>query len=395
MRTFKYLVLTVIAIFAISFAVSAEIVKEDGVYKETVVKEFDVTPGGTLMASTNEGSIKAVLSSDSKVHVTIYKIADVSSEERAKEEFDNLDIKMEKDGNDVIVKIEFLDNKRKNKVDLNLEVSVPANYNSSLSTGGGSIKVSDLIGDVSTKTGGGSIALGNITGKVNANTGGGSIKIGDIKNGFVKANTGGGSISIDNVEMDVNANSGGGSISVAQVGGSAHVNTGGGSIVIGPTKGDIVANTGGGSIKMKEAIGKVSANSGGGSINVDGSGGEVSVNTGGGSINIDSAKGKISASTGGGSIMAKFLGYGDFESKGVKLVTGGGKITLYIPADLKATINAKIEIDDEPESDIISEFSLKKVKEDDEVIMKGDINGGGPEIFIRTADSDIEIKKLK
>jgi hypothetical protein len=146
---------------------------------------------------------------------------------------------------------------------------------------------------------------------------------------------------------------------------------------------------------MKETIGKVSANSGGGSINVDGAGGEVIVRTGGGSINIDSAKGKISASTGGGHILAKFLGYGDFASKGIKLVSGGGKITLYIPADLQATINAKINIEDEPDSDIISDFSLKKAKDDDEVIMKGDINGGGPEIYIRTADSDIEIKKLK
>ncbi len=374
--------------------VSADFEKDGKYWVETINKTFKVEKNGTCYLKTDEGSVKVLASSDSDVHVKIFKKADADSAKEAVEAFEGFDFTLQQKGNDVWVELDVDDDD--NDTHVSYELMIPENYNISLKTGGGSISVADMTGNVNASTGGGSIKVGNVTGEVKTNTGGGSVTVGDVKNGMVHVNTGGGSITLSNVEKDVKANTGGGSISVKEIGGVAAVNTGGGSIKIGPTTGKVVANTGGGSIRIEKSGGDVKANTGGGSIAVNGSKGSVKINTGGGSLSIVEAMGYLAANTGGGSIKANFLGFESAEKKGVTLKTGGGSIDLGIPSDIKATIKITINLDDKDAKEIKfkNDFNLKTTVKGDEIIVEQDINGGGPTIELETTDSDVMVRKL-
>jgi len=258
----------IMVLFLSCLIASAQIIEEGGSYVQEITESFEVSEGGALSVETIFGSIKVNLSEDRNVKVTIKEIVGVSSEEKAKELFEKLDVIIEQSANDVFVTVKKKKRfRRLKKLRLSFELSVPRNYNTDLNTGGGSITIHHLKGNAEAKTGGGKIKMHNISGNA-------------------KASTGGGSIAIEGVLKNVSA------------------------------------KTSGGSIKIMDSEGHVTANTGGGSVRVGGSNGPVTVNTGGGSIDIKEAQGSVSANTGGGSIKAEVLGLKE-KSNQIKLSSGG------------------------------------------------------------------------
>ncbi len=212
-------------------------------------------------------------------------------------------------------------------------VTVPKEYNLDLSTAGGSISVDDLNGKVDVKTSGGSLAFGNINGPVNGKTSGGSIKLQECK-------------------------------------GTVMVNTSGGSISIGQVKGDVEAKTSGGSIKIDKASGSVIAK------------------TSGGSIKIEEVMGDIQASTSGGSVTAHIT-----EQPGgdCSLTTSGGSVKIHLSESIKANVDAKTS-----GGKVITDLPVKttvqgEVKKNH---LQGTINGGGPELYLRTSGGNIYINEI-
>lgn len=337
----KRLCFIIMVLFLSCSVASARIIKEGGDYVQEIAEAFEVSGGGTLFVEAIFGSMKANLSEDGNVRVSIKEIADVSSEEKAKELFEKLDVIIRQSGNDVFVNVK----KKKRfsgikKLRLSFELSVPRNYNVGLNTGGGTIDVVELVGDADLNSGGGSITMRHIEG-----------------NG--EAKTGGGSIEIEGVSKNVSA------------------------------------KTGGGSIEIMGSEGHVSANTGGGSVRVGGSNGPVSVNTGGGGIDIEEAKGSISANTGGGSISAEILRLQE-KSDEIKLSSGGGSLTLHIPEDLPGSFDVELKLR-RPKKDyrIISDFPLEIHEHSSKKTASGDINGGGHRISLKTTNGNIKIKKLE
>ena len=157
------------------------------------------------------------------------------------------------------------------------------------------------------------------------------------------------------------------------------------------------ARTGGGGISVEGSGGPVVAKTGGGSISVDGSGGPVVVKTGGGSISIEEARGYIEAKTGGGSITAE-LAIDDPEvDTHCTLETGGGDITIYLPAELQATIDAELRLKRPKRTyTITSDFPLEiegDPDSSDRLTARGTMNGGGGLIRLRTTNGDVRIEK--
>ena len=328
---------------------------------------FDVKPGGTLNVVSDAGSIDVETWKQNAVRVIVRNAQRYDSNE--------LELRVEKHGDDVDIRADIRGSRRNMRI--SFRIMVPDQYHVDLHTGGGSIEVDD------------------ITGEVQVETSGGSIRIGDVIGGSVNADTSGGSINIGNVDGDVDANTAGGSIRVGNVGGNGDIRTAGGSIRVGMVQGPLSVHTSGGSIRLDGSEDSVRADTSGGSINIKRSAGSVEASTSGGSITIGEAGGYIEADTAGGSIEATLSVSADDSH--ITLESSGGDITLTIPAGHAATVNADLRVSRRYRGDyrIYTDFPLTIEDENERrIIGRGDINGGGASIRLSTSNGDISILSL-
>ncbi len=384
-------------------------------WAETIDRVIDVGKGGTLVLNVDGGGLEIESWDKEGVRVIIKKTADVYTEDEAKKVLESYRVDITKSGDNVEVTTES-PNRRSRSLDLSIRVVVPRPYSINVKTGGGGIEIDDIDGNVTARSGGGGIEVGRITnGSVDVQTGGGSISIVSITNGDGRAVTSGGGINVGPVTGDLEVKTSGGGIDVDKVGGdlivetgggglsinanarSVTAETGGGGISIDGSKGPVSARTGGGGISIEGAQSEVRANTGGGGIDVDGSGGPVVVNTGGGGIHINGARGYIEAETGGGAIKAELVIDDPEVDTHCDLQTGGGDITIILPAKLQATIDAEIRLQRPRRTFTIeSDFALQIEGDPDrsnELTAHGSINGGGDLIRLRTTNGDIRIKR--
>lgn len=393
----------ILLLLTLSVGMITTVVKSE---TENIEKSFKVKSGGTLDIKSDQGSIKVETWNKKKVEILVKKKA------RNKDRLKGFKVKFEQKGNQILVDG---DGERNNRVSLKYIVKVPKEFNLDLNTGGGSITVDDISGEIKVDTSGGSISIGDvIKGAVDADTSGGSIKVGNV-GGNLKVNTSGGSISLGKVSGTSSIDTSGGSISLESGGNDVEAETSGGSINIGPVKGkvdvdtsggsitiemadEVKANTSGGSISIEGSKGSVDIDSSGGSLFVGSSGGPVKAETSGGNIKILQAKGFIEADTSGGKIEAEMILADKSADTHVTLESSGGSITLYISKSLAASVSATLEITRNARRDyrIYSDFPLtiKGDNNSDKITAKGDINGGGDKIRIDTTNGDIHIKML-
>lgn len=351
---------------------------------QKVEKIFTAASSGTLVLDSDRGSIKVETWDQKAVEILVFKKA--STQNR----LDNFEVTFEQNGR--IIEVEGDGGSR---VSVEYEIRVPKEFDLDLKTGGGSISIGDIKGDVKVKTSGGSIKTGNVDGDVDVDTSGGSIKLGNIT-GKSKIDTSGGSITVKQGGIELNAETSGGSINIGPSMGDVDVDTSGGSIKIGASKGKIKAHTSGGSITVAGSSESIDINTSGGSLTVASSGGPVKAKTSGGNIKIKQVKGSIEARTSGGKIEAEMILADNSADTHINLRSSGGSITLYIPKNLAASISASLEITRSANRDynIYSDFPLD-IKGEDDITGKGDINGGGDRIILDTVNGDIHIRYLQ
>ncbi|WP_232299983.1 DUF4097 family beta strand repeat-containing protein [Colwellia sp. MT41] len=151
-----------------------------------------------------------------------------------------------------------------------------------------------------------------------------------------------------------------------------------------PQNYNVDINTSGGSIEIENLTGKVDAYTSGGSISLEDLQGDVDIKTSGGSLDLDNIIGKINAKTSGGSIKLKLP---TNPSKDSNLKTSGGSITAYLAKDVAVNLTAKTS-----GGRVSSEFVVngKTTKRS----IEGTINGGGPELVLKTSGGSVRIKKI-
>lgn len=296
-----------------------------------IVKEFNVNPDGTLRIETDLGSIEVQTVSADRVTVEVFK--EVKGWFRGKGALKNFEVSMDQSGDDVRVSGKWSGGKWRgaNGLHVKFVIKVPKRYNVDLKTSGGSVSVDDL------------------EGKVNARTSGGSLHFGSIR-GPVVGYTSGGSISLESCVGD------------------ADIHTSGGSIRIGDVEGSVDARTSGGSVSIEKAEGNVIAK------------------TSGGSIHVEEVMGAIEAITSGGSVSATI----SRQPKGrCMLKTSGGSVNVVLSDDIAVDLNASTSsgrvICD---MDVTVQGKISKNK------LVGKINGGGPELYLRTSGGKITIQKM-
>lgn len=357
-----------------------------------VTKSFKVKKGGQLVVDVEDAA--------ADITIKVWGKGEVLVKASGIPEDDLDDMEISASGNTVSIEY-YGDGRWRRYRHVTIQVHVPSEFDLDLSTSGGDIEVDDTIrgtveaatsggdidvrdvdGELTLHTSGGDVTAGNVTGDAELKTSGGDIEIGDAS-GRVKVMTSGGDIYVGTVTKDLEAKTAGGDITVGDVGGYASVSTAGGDIQLGKVSGTAQLRTAGGDIELLSATGKVKAQ------------------TAGGDIQCEDITGSIDAETAGGDIVCELKPGGN---RGSNFNTAGGDIELYIPADAKVTIEARIRLrghwydddDDYDAYDIYSDFKpTKKDKSRKTITAQFVLNGGGKPIHVETTNGDIEIRKLR
>ncbi|MFO7891482.1 MAG: DUF4097 family beta strand repeat-containing protein [bacterium] len=393
--TIRFLV--ILLSFSFLSVVSAQELRQEGKYwVGEITKRFQVSDTGILIMDKIQGNVTIRSWTKKEVLIKEEKRMDIFSRNEAETAMEKSESGMRKEADRIIISGPGFD---RSWIESRFEITLPEDFSCDIDSKGGSIDIAGLRGDVDASTGGGSVKLTDIESNVDVSTGGGSVSVKNV-GGNIDVSTGGGSVTVLGSGKNVDISTGGGSVVVKGVtGDNVDISTGGGSITVSDSKGEFDLSTGGGSISIDHVTAEIDASTGGGGIEIDDIEGELDVSTGGGEIDLRRIKGAISASTGGGDVSAEVT-LTDFSvNHTVQLSTGGGDIKLDIPAKLPAAIDAKIEYEMRHgrEYKIDSDFPLK-INEDESfgrkiIWGKGEINGGGDLIKLRTGGGDIIIKK--
>jgi hypothetical protein len=176
------------------------------------------------------------------------------------------------------------------------------------------------------------------------------------------------------VQMPANgtlkASSGDGSIDVRQVNGACDLRSGDGSITASDLAGGLTAHTGDGSIHVQNVVGGIDADTGDGSVEVDGRLEGVKVRTGDGSVDVHAAPGSSKA--------------GDWD-----IVTGDGSVTLALPEDFGAELDAHTG-DGRVDMDGIAVTVNGTISKS---TIRGRIGNGGRQLRVRTGDGSITLRR--
>ncbi len=187
-------------------------------------------------------------------------------------------------------------------------------------------------------------------------------------------------------EFDVDLNTRGGSITVHDIRGEVLTKTSGGSLTFDNIEGNLTGKTSGGSIRIGRMVGRSDIHTSGGSIRIRSAEGPVNAETSGGSIVVEEVMGTIKAHTSGGSVKAFISKQPDSDCS---LTTSGGSITVQFSTDVGLDLDAKTS-----GGRIHTDFDVTMSGDISKNAIRAQINGGGPELYLRTSGGSIYLKRL-
>ena len=304
--------------------------------EEKLHQQFPVQPGGTVVVEVDFGSVNVGTNATSEVVVDVWR--KIGRKKTADEEAFLRDnpVKLTQEGNTVTIRSHGKTSSSwswsgRNQNEAKYTITVPARFDARLKSGGGSIEVADLTGEVRAQTGGGGLSFARLHGPLDGDTGGGGIKAGACE-------------------------------------------------------GKLAFRTGGGGLEVTGGSGSLDGRNGGGSVIVREFQGSVRVSTGGGGVTVEKVQGAVEASTGGGSINAVLPSE---LSDTVKLSTGGGGISVGVPATAAFSLDAKTA-----GGKVSTELPVAVTGKMEDGRLQGPVNGGGKVVELRSGGGGIHLKKI-
>lgn len=165
---------------------------------------------------------------------------------------------------------------------------------------------------------------------------------------------------------------------------SVRVSSGSGDVTVDGVTGGVHAASGSGSVRVGSGASEVRAATGSGRVTVDAALGQVHASTGSGDVHITTGRGPVTASTGSGDIdvsMAALQG-----SEDMRFSSGSGTITLRLPSDFSANINATTG-----SGDFESDFQMTIQGRMSRHNLRATIGNGGRNVRMSTGSGDIRI----
>ena len=166
--------------------------------------------------------------------------------------------------------------------------------------------------------------------------------------------------------------------------------SGDGSIVAEHLNGQIDLHTGDGSIRANDIAGELSLTTGDGSVTVDGAEGRLVLDTGDGGVNVSGKFAGVRLHTGDGSIVYRAQP-GTTMSEDWEFTTGDGGVSLYLPPDFGAELDAHTG-----DGSIRNELDVAAAGtgEVNRRTVRGRLGAGGRQLRIRTGDGSIRLRTL-
>jgi Toastrack DUF4097 len=164
--------------------------------------------------------------------------------------------------------------------------------------------------------------------------------------------------------LDLAVRTGDGDIMAARIAGRAEISSGDGDVVIGTAEGEaLIVGTADGDI----SIGRLSAN-------------RAQISTADGDISLGEVRTALAVSTGDGDLRITFA-----EANEANISTGDGDVVLFVPSTLRASFRLAGE-----DLEVAAGMELQGRVRDDRI--EGDLNGGGPQINVRTGDGSVTLR---
>jgi len=166
--------------------------------------------------------------------------------------------------------------------------------------------------------------------------------------------------------------------------------SGDGSIAIEHVNGRIELHTGDGSIRANDIAGELTLNTGDGSVTVDEAEGRLALDTGDGGVNVSGRLSGVRLHTGDGSIVYRAQP-GTAMSEDWDITTGDGGVSLYLPSDFGAELDAHTG-----DGAIRNDLNVTSAgsREADRRTVRGRLGNGGRQLRIRTGDGSIRLRTL-
>jgi len=167
-----------------------------------------------------------------------------------------------------------------------------------------------------------------------------------------------------------------------------HARSGDGSVLIERVNGKIEAHTGDGSVRAHDVTGNLHLSSGDGSITVENAQGQLEVDTGDGSVNVSGKFGVVRLHSGDGSMVYR-ADPGTQMEDDWEITTGDGAVTLYLPPDFAAELDAHTG-DGSVRSDLYGGDRAAV----NSGSLRSRIGAGGKQLRIRTSDGSVRLKRI-
>jgi len=165
------------------------------------------------------------------------------------------------------------------------------------------------------------------------------------------------------------------------------LDSGDGRITVAGTEGGLRAHTGDGHIDVDRVTGDLILTSGDGAITVDGADGTVFCKTSDGRIRVRGRFDGLHVQSGDGSVHAE-AAKGSTLAEDWSITTGDGSMVIALPADLAADLDAQAG-----DGSIDVDFPVTIEGRYGRNHLRGQLNGGGPLLRIRSGDGAIRIER--
>jgi DUF4097 and DUF4098 domain-containing protein YvlB len=164
--------------------------------------------------------------------------------------------------------------------------------------------------------------------------------------------------------------------------------TGDGAIRVDGLTGRVELRTGDGSIRVADASGDLRLHTGDGSITVERAEGTLDLDTGDGGVNVTGKLSAVKMHTGDGSIVYR-AEPGTVMSDAWDITTGDGGISLYLPTDFDADVDARTG-----DGSIANDLAIAQsdVGGENRRSLRGRLGNGGKTLRLRTGDGAIRLR---
>jgi DUF4097 and DUF4098 domain-containing protein YvlB len=382
--------------------------------EETVEETFTVDGPAVLDLEADFGNVTVTGSTGDEIEVVARLSLWGADEEDARQ---RAEVEMTQEGNRITIRVErpeyiyaFVVNTRGSRVDF--EIRVPSETSLQLVSSSGDLAVSGVTGAAELETSFGSIEVEDVSGVVSAQSDSGDITlIGLSDGGDLEVETNFGKLVLQNITADsLVARSDSGDIQMEEgtLAGVLDLRTNFGSVIVRDVGAErLTAHSDSGKIQAEEItldgdldletnFGDVMAESvvatsyrlrsGSGGLTLDGCGGSLDLQTDFGGIEVQNARdAALMLKTNSGRVFFS----GSLRAEGEhRAESDFGNVHLVLPADAAFALDAQTEF-----GSVKTDFAVT-VTEFEEKHIVGDVNGGGPLLWLRTGSGDVRLESM-